>query len=83
MNATTKALLFKAPWTSFTHAVVQMKKTGLEVELVDVTEARGEGLAYKYGIKSLPTILFLDGDRELVRTSTVPAESLIRKIKRL
>jgi len=79
MNATTKALLFKAPWASFPHAILK----GIDIELVDVTEARGEGLAYKYGIKSLPTILFLDGDRELVRTSTVPAESLIRKIKRL
>ena len=46
-----------------------MKGTGIEGEFVDATKPEGLDQARKYQVSSVPTVLFLDEDENVVSTA--------------
>lgn len=52
----------------------------LEYEAVDIDQ--GDELARKYGIMSVPTVLLLDGEQELVRVpGFLPKQAFLSKLE--
>jgi len=74
-----KYLKFSANWCN---TCKQLDKilTGIDlpIEVIDVDEDSNEKLVEKYGIKSLPTMILIDGDKEIARINGL---TTIEKIK--
>lgn len=65
-----KILKFSASWCG---ACKQLEKElstlkGVEVQSIDVDEEESEPLIEKYDVKSLPTLIYLEGDKEIYRS---------------
>lgn len=75
-----RILKFQADWCGPCHAIKpQVDKvaaeTGIEVESIDIDD--NPDLAESYGIQSIPTLVLVDGAKELARfTGSAPADRI-------
>ena len=61
-----KVLRFTASWCAPCKALaplVEEVKGDVPVDVIDIDEADNTALATKYGIRSVPTLVMLDGDK--------------------
>ena len=74
-----KILRFTASWCAPCKALAQTLEnieTNIPIEVVDI-DVHSE-IATEYGIRSVPTLVMLDGDIEMKRMTGVRAENLMR-----
>ena len=83
-----RALLFWAGWCGGCTEMKpkfydEAKEHGLKYELVDVEEPLGVNLSIKFGIRNVPAIVYLKGDRllgvEKGNNSYLTVEKYVRK----
>jgi thioredoxin 1 len=76
-----KALYFTAVWCAAckttTPIVLKLKKEGFNIEKVDVDSFKEK--AKQYNIKALPTLVILDGDKEVKRLVGKFTEANVRE----
>ena len=61
-----KVLRFTASWCAPCKALaplIEEVKGDMPVDVIDIDEADNAALATKYGIRSVPTLVMLDGDK--------------------
>ena len=67
-----KYLLFFTPMCIRCPSVKKfMKESEIEGEEIDASSGKGVDLAKKYNIKSVPTIVFLEGNEEKHRANSI------------
>lgn len=75
-----KVLRFTASWCAPCKAMASVLETienKPEVEVIDIDE--NKDLALKYLVRSVPTLVMVDGDKEIARFSGVRAKDLIEE----
>jgi thioredoxin 1 len=75
-----KIIRFTASWCAPCKALAQTLEnieTNIPIEVVDI-DVHSE-IATEYGIRSVPTLVMLDGDIEMKRMTGVRAENLMRE----
>jgi thioredoxin 1 len=68
----TKAVLLVAPWCSGCektkpYFIETCKQYGMRYEVLDVEDNDGLKMSVKYGVRNVPTILFLNDSKEVGR----------------
>ena len=62
-------LVFSAPWCAACTALKgSLKEAGIPFNEVDVDSDEGRELAIKFGVRGLPTTLFIDEEGNVVKT---------------
>lgn len=82
--AKTKVVFYSAPWCS---GCTRMKpkffetcrELGVTFEVVDVEEPEGVARSIKYGIRNVPTLVFMRGGKEVGRAKGNEAYKAIEK----
>lgn len=64
-----KPLIFSAPWCgNCTVLKTNLKEASIDFTEVDVDSDEGRELAIKFGVRGLPTTLFIDEEGNVVKT---------------
>lgn len=78
-----KILKFWAPWCAPCKKQGELLQefTAVPVESINIEEAKNQDLVIKYDIRNLPTLILVDGDKEIKRfVGLISAEKLKEEV---
>lgn len=78
-----KILDFYADWCGPCNAMKPTMKSleeeGYDIEKIDIEDDAGRAKAQEYGVMSIPTLVFLDSDKEVARINGQTSKDAILK----
>ena len=71
---------WRGPWKTFKPVVIDLKKVGCPIEIIDLDEQ--QDIAIKYRISSVPTMVIEENGIEIDRfIGALPKNQVIQKLK--